>query len=195
MGVIPDPERTALYRLYDAENRLLYVGIAGDPVARVRQHRLDQVWGSEIARDEVKWLDTRALADAAESFAIRTENPLYNGHSRPEKHRRYRQIADELRAEIMAGALPAGGKMPSEHTLAARFTTTRATVRKGIALLRAEGLVVSHQGRGAFVVDPVTRSVPVSVTDPLLAAETLAEHMTRDVLTALMQALVAKLAE
>ncbi|WP_438489538.1 GntR family transcriptional regulator [Streptomyces sp. S186] len=188
-------ERTALYRLYDEASALLYVGIAQDPAARLRQHRLDQAWGSEIASNEVKWFDTRPLAAAAESFAIRTEQPRHNGHSRPERSRRYRQIADELRAEIMAGKLSAGALLPSEHSLAALYATTRATVRKGIALLRAEGLVVSHQGQGAFVADPVTRSVPVSVTDPLLAAATLTEHMTREALAALTRALVAQLAE
>ncbi|NKI42698.1 GntR family transcriptional regulator [Streptomyces physcomitrii] len=63
----------------------------------------------------------------------------------------YRRYAETLRNDIQGRVLAAGDKLPSEHQLAERFGTTRATIRKAIALLRAEGLVVSHQGKGAFV--------------------------------------------
>jgi GntR family transcriptional regulator len=63
----------------------------------------------------------------------------------------FRRVADELRTEILRGDLQPGAKLPSEHQLAERFSVTRATVRKGIALLKAEGLVIAHQGKGAFV--------------------------------------------
>lgn len=63
----------------------------------------------------------------------------------------FKRVANELRAEILRGDLAPGDKIPSENKLAARFKVTRATVRKGIALLRSEGLVTSHQGKGAFV--------------------------------------------
>ncbi|ONK12709.1 GntR family transcriptional regulator [Streptomyces sp. MP131-18] len=62
-----------------------------------------------------------------------------------------RVIAEDLRKEIRAGAFPPGEKLPSERQLAERFDTTRATVRKAVALLRAEGLVVSRQGAGVIV--------------------------------------------
>ncbi|MGW3196292.1 GntR family transcriptional regulator [Streptomyces sp. NPDC001118] len=60
-------------------------------------------------------------------------------------------MANELRAEILRGDLAPGEQIPSENQLAERFGVTRATVRKGIALLRSEGLVTSKQGKGAFV--------------------------------------------
>src|SRR3954447_10581966 len=63
----------------------------------------------------------------------------------------YRQIADELRAAITSGDLPEGERLPSENQLAIRYTTTRTTVRKALALLRSEGHLVSEQGRGVFV--------------------------------------------
>lgn len=61
----------------------------------------------------------------------------------------FRLIAQALRDEIMAGRI--SDQLPSENQLAEQHQTTRATVRKAIALLRAEGLVVSEQGKGAFV--------------------------------------------
>jgi GntR family transcriptional regulator len=44
------------------------------------------------------------------------------------------------------GQLESGEKLPSENELAERFETTRPTVRRAIALLKAEGLVTTEQG-------------------------------------------------
>lgn len=63
----------------------------------------------------------------------------------------FRRIAETLRREILADRLEPGERLPSENELACQHETTRATVRKAIALLRSEGLVASEQGRGAFV--------------------------------------------
>src|SRR5207302_743962 len=63
----------------------------------------------------------------------------------------YERVANELRAEILRGDLAPGAKLPSENDLTERFSVSRDTARKGIALLRMEGLITSHQGKGAFV--------------------------------------------
>ncbi len=63
----------------------------------------------------------------------------------------YRQIADQLRAAIMAGELPEGAQLPSERALMDTHQAARGTVRQATALLKAEGLVEVEQGRGAFV--------------------------------------------
>lgn len=63
----------------------------------------------------------------------------------------YRRIVDDLRAEITTGQRAPGERLPSEHDLAARYAASRPTVRRAIAVLKAEGLVVSEQGRGMFV--------------------------------------------
>jgi GntR family transcriptional regulator len=63
----------------------------------------------------------------------------------------FKRVANEIRAMILRGELAPGDKIPSENQLADQFEVTRSTVRKGIALLRMEGLVTSHQGKGAFV--------------------------------------------
>lgn len=51
----------------------------------------------------------------------------------------------------MDGRLDAGAQLPSENELAERFGTSRPTVRRAIALLKAQGLVTTEQGRGVFV--------------------------------------------
>ncbi|MGH3932083.1 MAG: GntR family transcriptional regulator [Pseudonocardiaceae bacterium] len=63
----------------------------------------------------------------------------------------FRRIAQTLREEILSGRLGPGDRLPSEHQLSDQHGTTRPTVRKAIALLRSEGLVVSEQGRAVFV--------------------------------------------
>ncbi len=63
----------------------------------------------------------------------------------------YQQIADDLRAGIAAGRYPVGDRLPVERELARLYGVTAMTVRHGIDVLRAEGVVVSHSKRGHFV--------------------------------------------
>jgi GntR family transcriptional regulator len=69
-------------------------------------------------------------------------------------HPKYQEIADRLRAQIASGALEPGRRLPSEPDLAAEYDASRNTVRLAIALLINQGLVVSRQGLGTFVVEP-----------------------------------------
>lgn len=73
-------ERTALYRLYDVEKRLLYIGITNNPTTRWQQHARTkgESWWSDVATKELEWFDSRRDAEKAEVIAIRTEGPPYN---------------------------------------------------------------------------------------------------------------------
>jgi GntR family transcriptional regulator len=61
------------------------------------------------------------------------------------------RVADALRAEIMSGALPDGAKLPSLSTLATTYGVTVDIARQAVGILRAERLVVTRHGTGAFV--------------------------------------------
>lgn len=63
----------------------------------------------------------------------------------------YRQLADILRAQIESGELASGRPVPSERTLTQRYGVAVGTVKKAIAVLRAEELVHTVTGRGIFV--------------------------------------------
>ena len=67
---------------------------------------------------------------------------------------KYQQIADQLRSQIASGSFAPGHRLPSEPDLAAQYDASRNTVRLAIALLINQGLVVSRQGLGTFVVEP-----------------------------------------
>jgi predicted GIY-YIG superfamily endonuclease len=78
-----DDHRTALYRFYDADDALLYVGITVDPEARWADHERLKPWWPDVARETVDWHETRTLALAAELAAIRAERPRYNVNGSP----------------------------------------------------------------------------------------------------------------
>lgn len=69
---------TSLYRLFDAEGSLLYVGITFLLPRRIQQHSAVQMWWNAVARIEVEHFADRLAAGAAEIRAINTESPQYN---------------------------------------------------------------------------------------------------------------------
>jgi GntR family transcriptional regulator len=72
----------------------------------------------------------------------------------------YREIAERLREGIQAGEWASGELLPSEAALCARFEASRVTVRKGLELLRDDGLIDSRQGFGWIVAgEPLTQSL------------------------------------
>lgn len=62
-----------------------------------------------------------------------------------------RQVYDQVRQAIHAGALAPGGKLPSSRGLAAHLGVARASVVAAYDLLQAEGYIEGRQGAGAFV--------------------------------------------
>lgn len=56
-----------------------------------------------------------------------------------------------LRHNVVSGAWPVGSMLPSETTLAQDLDVSRTVVREAVSRLKAEGMLSSQQGRGAFV--------------------------------------------
>jgi GntR family transcriptional regulator len=77
----------------------------------------------------------------------------------------YRRIADDLRQQIMSGAVKPGTQLPTELELSARYQTSRDTVRDAIKLLTTRRLVQAHAGRGTFVMEPIVPFVTVLSPD------------------------------
>lgn len=69
---------TTLYRLFDVEGELLYVGITSALGSRLSAHRRTQPWWDEVAETAVEAFDDRRSALAAEREAIETEGPRFN---------------------------------------------------------------------------------------------------------------------
>lgn len=67
------------------------------------------------------------------------------------------EVVERLTAEIGSGRIAPGARLPTEQELTAALGVSRTVVREAVAALRAEGLVETRQGVGAFVVRDVQR--------------------------------------
>ncbi|MEM7333770.1 MAG: GntR family transcriptional regulator [Chloroflexota bacterium] len=67
---------------------------------------------------------------------------------------RYLKFAHQIQAQINAGTLSPGDKLPSQKELAEQFNTTLMTIRKAIQVLVDDGILQSEHGVGTFVADP-----------------------------------------
>jgi len=68
----------------------------------------------------------------------------------------YRQIAEDLREQILTGKLGPGSQLPTEPNLANEYRASRSTIRLAISMLIHEGLVETRQGIGTYVAEPPT---------------------------------------
>ncbi len=67
-----------LYRHWDVNKNLLYVGVSKDALRRLSGHGA-RIWYLEIATITIEWFPTRKKALEAESKAIKSEKPRFNG--------------------------------------------------------------------------------------------------------------------
>ena len=69
--------RSYVYRMWDKNGVLLYIGKSNNPLNRWKQHR-KKPWFKQVTRFEYEPHPDEAAAYAAEREAIKTEHPLYN---------------------------------------------------------------------------------------------------------------------
>ncbi|NUR01165.1 MAG: winged helix-turn-helix transcriptional regulator [Streptomyces sp.] len=65
----------------------------------------------------------------------------------------YLQVSDDLRSQIRTGKIAPGNLLPSTSEMVKRYGVSTTVVRQAISVLRSEGLVQGHQGKGVFVVE------------------------------------------
>jgi GntR family transcriptional repressor for pyruvate dehydrogenase complex len=63
------------------------------------------------------------------------------------------EVSGELQRRVSRGELKPGDRLPTEKALGEAFGVSRAVVREAIARLKADGLIETRQGSGAFVVE------------------------------------------
>lgn len=68
--------------------------------------------------------------------------------------RAYMQVADAIRADIAAGRLQPGDKLPSIRGLAAHHRVAQVTARNAVRLLADQGVAYVDTTRGYFVAKP-----------------------------------------
>ncbi|TNY37955.1 GntR family transcriptional regulator [Thermomonospora catenispora] len=67
----------------------------------------------------------------------------------------YVKVAAAIREAILSGELEPGQAIPSEAQLIQQYGVARETVRRAMAMLRGEGLIITEHARGSYV-----RNVP-----------------------------------
>lgn len=63
----------------------------------------------------------------------------------------YIQVADFIAAQVIAGELAHGSKLPAERDLASLLGVAYDTIRRATALLRERELIDTVQGRGTYI--------------------------------------------
>ncbi|WP_323845728.1 FadR/GntR family transcriptional regulator [Microbulbifer magnicolonia] len=63
------------------------------------------------------------------------------------------ELIEQLRSQILSGELAPGDKLPTEQELVNSADVSRTVVREAVAALKADGLVITRQGVGAFVAE------------------------------------------
>jgi len=65
----------------------------------------------------------------------------------------YARVADDIRRKILSGDLPGGTRLPTKLQLMRDYTVGAHAIDTAMLLLRTEGLVIGHQGRGRWVAE------------------------------------------
>jgi GntR family transcriptional regulator, transcriptional repressor for pyruvate dehydrogenase complex len=73
---------------------------------------------------------------------------------KPRAEPAYRVVANTIRDHILDGTVKPGDPLPSESQLAQQLGVNRSTMREGIRLLEANGLVRRHGGKRLFASVP-----------------------------------------
>jgi predicted GIY-YIG superfamily endonuclease len=152
--------KTHLYRHYDKQGDLLYVGISANAYARLAQHHLGADWPSLAVRMDTEVFDTREAAHEAERMAIRVENPRFN-------RERYKKRASEKAA--------AQGRAHGAELSRREVLRKRAEELSALEIRMSKELTLANQGlrklctlrtsRLAIALTGESLTVNVSATD------------------------------
>ncbi len=89
-------------------------------------------------------------------------------------------LAVKLKADVAAGNLIPGDRVPSEAELGRTYGVSRTVVREAVSQLRAEGLVETFQGRGSFIA--AARAFSLAASDGAFAVDLSVSHSAQDLM-------------
>ncbi len=79
------------------------------------------------------------------------------------------EVIERISKEINSGRLQPGARLPTEQELMTALGVSRTVVREAVSALRADGLVTTRQGSGAYVASDVSR-IPFRIDPEGLSA-------------------------
>lgn len=84
----------------------------------------------------------------------------------------YQQVADDLRSQVVSGALPVGSAIPSTAQLMKIYEVSNSAARAAVAELRRQGIVVGQPGKAVYV-----RATPEMATEEHANVEALGKEV------------------
>jgi len=108
---VEPPSLTTLYRYYDDQDRLLYVGITDNLFTRTASHIEASSWMDFAARSTIERYPTRKEAERVEREAIKAEEPLFNSlhNATPEAQKRLVEyLIEQGRTDLLVAAVSRG---------------------------------------------------------------------------------------
>jgi len=63
----------------------------------------------------------------------------------------YRQVIDDIVAQISSGSLRPGDRLPSGRELAAHYDVSETVIRMAMVELKARQLLIGQKGKGVYV--------------------------------------------
>lgn len=67
-----------LYRMFDGNGRLLYIGLTNNTRTRLKNHADDKAWWGQVHNVTLEHFPSRTALEDAERAAIQSERPLHN---------------------------------------------------------------------------------------------------------------------
>lgn len=95
----------------------------------------------------------------------------------PSSVSRAQTVAQHLERAIVEGQLGPEARLPSERELSQRLGVSRSSVREGIGLLVAQGMLCRKHGDGTFVTDHLDRQMAGVWFDMVQRHPTLQDHL------------------
>jgi hypothetical protein len=144
---------TAVYRFFDAENQLLYLGITHDLEKRWGAHERSQPWWLDVVRRQVAWYDTRKEAEHVEVAATATERPRYDRSGKRTDGREWEdrlalEIDRAVRAvseDIEAGTYPLWSVLPPYGALSQKYGIPVVGIARGLSSLAYHQKTLAYQ--------------------------------------------------
>jgi hypothetical protein len=144
---VSDYAPTSVYRYYDSDGALVYVGITARGVQRQNEHNALAEWWRYVARQDVEHYLTREAAAAREIELIARFRPPFNRQYNPD-HERLRDDYLDSRSEIEGAAVARGRRIEAEEFLAfidaASESTDPLVAEVAAEILRLGGWLADH---------------------------------------------------
>ncbi|MDV7194650.1 GIY-YIG nuclease family protein [Mycolicibacterium fortuitum] len=88
-------KQNILYRAYDENCTLLYIGITANPGVRLRKHAEGKDWWGQVTSIQLQHFKTRDALEEAEREAIAAESPVFNTQHNPNRREAFLAYYDD----------------------------------------------------------------------------------------------------